>query len=41
MDKKIVFITGGCRSGKSRYALDFANRNFSKKIYLATAANPR
>jgi adenosylcobinamide kinase/adenosylcobinamide-phosphate guanylyltransferase len=36
MGKKIIFITGGCRSGKSRYALDYANRHFSKKIYLAT-----
>ena len=32
----MTFITGGCRSGKSRYALDYANRHFSKKIYLAT-----
>jgi len=36
MEKKIIFITGGCRSGKSRYALDYANRHFSKKLYLAT-----
>jgi adenosylcobinamide kinase/adenosylcobinamide-phosphate guanylyltransferase len=36
MGKKIVFITGGCRSGKSRYALDYANSHFSKKLYLAT-----
>jgi adenosylcobinamide kinase/adenosylcobinamide-phosphate guanylyltransferase len=32
----VIFITGGCRSGKSRYALDYANQHFSKKIYLAT-----
>lgn len=32
----MTFITGGCRSGKSRYALDYADRLFSKKIYLAT-----
>ncbi len=32
----MILITGGCRSGKSRYALDYANRHFSKKIYLAT-----
>ncbi len=32
----MTFITGGCRSGKSRYALDYADRHFSKKIYLAT-----
>ncbi len=37
MEKKIIFITGGCRSGKSRYALDVANRHFSRKFYLATA----
>lgn len=36
MDKSIIFITGGCRSGKSRFALDYANRHFSKKLYLAT-----
>jgi adenosylcobinamide kinase/adenosylcobinamide-phosphate guanylyltransferase len=36
MEKRMIFITGGCRSGKSRYALDYANRHFSKKIYLAT-----
>src|SRR3972149_4905540 len=36
MGKRMIFITGGCRSGKSRYALDYANRHFSKKIYLAT-----
>ena len=34
--KKMIFITGGCRSGKSRYALDYANQHFSKKLYLAT-----
>ena len=32
----MIFITGGCRSGKSRYALDYANQHFSKKLYLAT-----
>jgi adenosylcobinamide kinase/adenosylcobinamide-phosphate guanylyltransferase len=32
----MTFITGGCRSGKSRYALDYADRHYSKKIYLAT-----
>ena len=37
MGNKIILITGGCRSGKSRFALDYANRHFSKKIYLATA----
>jgi adenosylcobinamide kinase/adenosylcobinamide-phosphate guanylyltransferase len=37
MGKRIILITGGCRSGKSRFALDYANQRFSKKIYLATA----
>ena len=32
----MILITGGCRSGKSRFALDYANRHFSKKLYLAT-----
>ena len=32
----MILITGGCRSGKSRYALDYSNRHFSKKLYLAT-----
>ncbi|MCX8119076.1 MAG: bifunctional adenosylcobinamide kinase/adenosylcobinamide-phosphate guanylyltransferase [Desulfobacterota bacterium] len=34
--KRVIFITGGCRSGKSRFALDYANRSYAKKIYLAT-----
>ncbi|MGA2315412.1 MAG: bifunctional adenosylcobinamide kinase/adenosylcobinamide-phosphate guanylyltransferase [Thermodesulfobacteriota bacterium] len=36
MEKRMIFITGGCRSGKSRYALHYANQNFSKKLFLAT-----
>jgi len=36
MGKKIILITGGCRSGKSRFALDYANQHFSKKLFLAT-----
>jgi len=32
----MILITGGCRSGKSRFALDYANQYFSKKLYLAT-----
>jgi adenosylcobinamide kinase/adenosylcobinamide-phosphate guanylyltransferase len=36
MEKKAILITGGCRSGKSRYALDYANRHFSSKLFLAT-----
>ena len=34
--KETVFVTGGCRSGKSRYALAFADRHFKQKIFLAT-----
>ncbi len=33
---RMIFITGGCRSGKSQFALDYANRHFHKKLYLAT-----
>ena len=36
MDTTLIFVTGGCRSGKSQFALDFANRHFRKKLYLAT-----
>ena len=36
MGKKTILITGGCRSGKSRFALDYANQHFSKKLFLAT-----
>jgi adenosylcobinamide kinase/adenosylcobinamide-phosphate guanylyltransferase len=36
MVKKIL-VTGGCRSGKSRYALNYANQHFSRKLYLATS----
>lgn len=34
---KIVFITGGARSGKSRFALERANSINGKKVYIATA----
>lgn len=36
MDKRMIFVTGGCRSGKSQFALDYANRHFQRKLYLAT-----
>ena len=36
MGKRLIFITGGCRSGKSRFALNYANDHFTSKIYLAT-----
>ena len=35
--KQIIFVTGGCRSGKSRFALEYANTHFKSKIFLATA----
>jgi len=37
MAKRMIFITGGCRSGKSRFALHYANEHYSKKIFLATS----
>jgi adenosylcobinamide kinase/adenosylcobinamide-phosphate guanylyltransferase len=35
--RQIIFVTGGCRSGKSRFALDYADKHFKSKIFLATA----
>ncbi len=35
--KQIIFVTGGCRSVKSRFALDYANKHFKSKTFLATA----
>ena len=35
--KEIIFVTGGCRSGKSRFALDYANEHFKSKCFIATA----
>ena len=32
----ITLVTGGCRSGKSRYALDMADQLDGKKIFCAT-----
>ena len=37
MDKKIIFITGGARSGKSRFAEELAQKFSGLKAYLATA----
>ncbi len=36
MRKKIIYISGGCRSGKSSLALSMV-RNCRKKVFLATA----
>ena len=37
MAKRMIFVTGGCRSGKSRFALSYANERYCKKIFLATS----
>jgi adenosylcobinamide kinase/adenosylcobinamide-phosphate guanylyltransferase len=37
MNKKIIFITGGARSGKSRFAEELARQFSGPKAYLATA----
>jgi adenosylcobinamide kinase/adenosylcobinamide-phosphate guanylyltransferase len=37
MSKKIVFITGGVRSGKSSFVLKEASKILGKKVYIATA----
>jgi adenosylcobinamide kinase/adenosylcobinamide-phosphate guanylyltransferase len=34
--KEIILVTGGCRSGKSSFALEYANRHFRQKVFLAT-----
>ena len=34
---KIFFFSGGVRSGKSKFAEDFINENYKKKIYFATS----
>ncbi|NME36547.1 MULTISPECIES: bifunctional adenosylcobinamide kinase/adenosylcobinamide-phosphate guanylyltransferase [Fusobacterium] len=33
---KIIYVSGGARSGKSGYAEDYIAERYSKKIYLAT-----
>jgi adenosylcobinamide kinase/adenosylcobinamide-phosphate guanylyltransferase len=35
--KEIVFVLGGCRSGKSRFALEYADRHYRRKVFLATS----
>ncbi len=37
MSRKLVFITGGARSGKSTFALNEASRILGNKAYIATA----
>lgn len=36
-DKKVIFIIGGARSGKSRFALEKASLISGKKAFIATA----
>ncbi|HBO84702.1 MAG TPA: bifunctional adenosylcobinamide kinase/adenosylcobinamide-phosphate guanylyltransferase [Deltaproteobacteria bacterium] len=35
-DSRLIFVTGGCRSGKSKYALKLAESMNGRKLYLAT-----
>src|SRR5258708_8978916 len=37
--KEIIFITGGARSGKSRYAQELALQLSANPVYVATARN--
>jgi len=38
MPKKLILITGGCRSGKSHYAIELAKKlNKTTTVYIATA----
>jgi adenosylcobinamide kinase/adenosylcobinamide-phosphate guanylyltransferase len=34
---KVILITGACRSGKSTFALRLAERDYGRRMYLATA----
>lgn len=35
--RKVIFVTGGCRSGKSRYAEELATAVTGRRAYIATA----
>jgi len=37
LNTKLIFVTGGARSGKSAFALNLANSMGKRKCYLATA----
>jgi adenosylcobinamide kinase/adenosylcobinamide-phosphate guanylyltransferase len=37
MEKKIIFVTGGARSGKSHFAQELAEQFPGQKVFLATA----
>ncbi|NVM23048.1 MAG: bifunctional adenosylcobinamide kinase/adenosylcobinamide-phosphate guanylyltransferase [Desulfobacterales bacterium] len=34
--KEVLFVTGGCRSGKSKFALEWADGRFNQKVFMAT-----
>jgi len=34
--KQTLFVTGACRSGKSKFALVFADGSFKQKVFMAT-----
>ena len=34
---RIILITGGCRSGKSTFGISLAERDYARKVFLATA----
>ncbi|TGJ99482.1 bifunctional adenosylcobinamide kinase/adenosylcobinamide-phosphate guanylyltransferase [Leptospira semungkisensis] len=36
---RMIFISGGCRSGKSKFALEQAGKEEGEKIFLATCPN--
>lgn len=36
MESRLVFVTGGCRSGKSAYALRLAEKNEGTRCFVAT-----
>ena len=33
---RLIYVSGGCRSGKSRFAQDFAEQLSGRRVYLAT-----
>jgi len=37
--KETLFVTGGCRSGKSKFALGFADGRFKQKVFMATCCH--
>lgn len=37
MDSRLVLVTGGCRSGKSSFALRFVEEHAEKRVFVATS----